>query len=120
MDEKNFLIEEEKMCEKTRVLRSYLSDLWNWFDILSIALLLACIITHIVDIVSHNEAIARAHIRLMSVTVIFISTRLLKTGRVLSEEFGMLVMTLFFVLRDIAVWLVAFVIIWISLSNNFI
>lgn len=48
-------------------------------------LLAACTATHIADILNHSETLARAHIRLMSVTVVFIALRLLKVGRLISE-----------------------------------
>ena len=84
-DQMEFIREERKMCRKTQVFKNYIKDAWNWFDIISIMLLSACVFTHIADIVNHLEVIARAHIRLMSVTVVFIALRLLKTGRVLHE-----------------------------------
>ncbi len=45
------------------------------------ALLVGCITTHIVDVVHHTPSIARAHIRVMAVTVILIWLRLMKNAR---------------------------------------
>jgi hypothetical protein len=57
----------------------------NWFDVISILLLAACVGTHIGDIIDHSEILARAHIRVMSITIIFIALRLLKVGRLINE-----------------------------------
>lgn len=107
-DQKIFLDEEQAMCKKADVFKAYFADFWyylrmieffvsykllfvnskkfrNWFDLISIILLCTCVFTHVSDIVNHNEEIARVHIRIMSVTVIFISLRLLKSGRLINE-----------------------------------
>ena len=47
-------------------------------------LLLACVTTHIVDIVNHTLFVARLHIRIMAVTVILIWLRLMKNARAFS------------------------------------
>lgn len=99
----------------------------NWFDIISILILIIVVITHIIDIAEHSEYIARIHISILAIAVIIISMRLLKVknfqiffliifvkkftikvGRVINQEFGMLVMTLYFVLNDIAVWVITY------------
>ena len=114
-----FLEDEKDDLKNTQLFGPYAKDFWNWFDIISILLLCACVITHIVDIVDHSEGIARAHIRILAISVIFISIRLLKVGRILNEEFGQLVMTLYFVIGDILVWIITYTIIWIPFSSAF-
>jgi hypothetical protein len=110
------------MCKQSQTFVNYFTDFWNWFDLISIGLLAAGFFTHIADIIDHNDTLARAHVRIMSITVIFIALRLLKVGRVINEEFGTLVMTIYFVVRDIIIWLIAYVTFWIPFSNylNFI
>lgn len=73
----------------------------------------ACIATHVIDILDHSENMARSHIRIMSVTVIFIAFRLLKVGRIIHERFGILVMTLYHVIFDIIMWLTVYIIFWL-------
>ena len=53
----------------------------NIFDWWCYAFLLAVIVTHIVDIAAHTDGLARAHIRLTAVTVIFLWLRLMKNIR---------------------------------------
>lgn len=79
-------IENEKLALSGHSsFRLYLRDKWNYYDILSIVLLLAVIFTHVADVVNHSEAIARAHIRVFSVTIVFISMRIFESGRVIFE-----------------------------------
>jgi hypothetical protein len=85
----------------------------------SIALLLAVIATHVADMISHTDLIARAHIRLFSVATIFISMRIYETGKVIYEKFGMLVVTLTFVIKKIIVWMVLFAIFWVPFTTAF-
>ncbi|GFS22479.1 transient receptor potential cation channel subfamily V member 1-like isoform X2 [Elysia marginata] len=59
----------------------YFSDMWNIFDWLCYIMLIVCMITHIVDIARHSEQVARAHIRLMAVTIILLWLRLMKNAR---------------------------------------
>ena len=61
-----------------------LSNFRNIFDWMVYTLLLACVITHIVDVVNHTLFIARLHIRIMAVTVILIWLRLMKNARAFS------------------------------------
>ena len=44
-------------------------------------MLIICTVTHIVDVVNHSENVARAHIRLMAVTIILLWLRLMKNAR---------------------------------------
>ncbi|XP_052775718.1 uncharacterized protein LOC128213734 isoform X3 [Mya arenaria] len=60
---------------------NYLSDMWNWFDWICYTLLLAVIGTHIADIISHTDQLARHHIRLTAVVIIFLWLRLMKNIR---------------------------------------
>lgn len=53
----------------------------NIFDWLCYILLLVDICTHVVDVISHSEGVARAHIRLMAVTIILLWLRLMKNAR---------------------------------------
>ena len=80
-------------------------------------MLLASIFTHVADIVDHKEYIARVHIRIMSITVIFVSFRLLKVGRIIQEEFGSLVVILTYAVNDVVVWVMAYLTILIPFSN---
>ncbi|CAF0738544.1 unnamed protein product [Brachionus calyciflorus] len=94
-------------------------DGWLIIDILAIILLITSLATHLADIVDHNETISRDHIRVASITVIVLSFRLLKTARTLWMPFGMLVMTLYHIVMDIIVWILAFITIWIPFTTCF-
>jgi hypothetical protein len=115
-EEKKFISHEQNQSKKSRIIYSYLNDIWNWYDIISIILLAAVIFTHIADIINHNELIARANVRIMSISNIFISLRLLKVGRIINQDFGMLVITITFVMRDLIVWILSYVTILIPFS----
>ena len=56
----------------------------NWFDYICYAFLLACIVTHVVDIAHHTNMLALAHIRIMSITIILLWVRLMKIVRAFS------------------------------------
>ncbi|CAF1107291.1 unnamed protein product [Brachionus calyciflorus] len=88
-------------------------------DLLTITLLIISLATHLEDILNHSETIARNHIRVASITVVVLSFRLLKSARTLWMPFGMLVMTLYHIIRDIIVWILAFIIIWIPFTTCF-
>jgi hypothetical protein len=90
----------------------------NIFDWVSIILLLVCIGTHIDDIVAHTENKARNHIRVMAVTVILISVRLLKSARVIIPKFGTLVMILYYSIADMIIWFILYLVIWLSFSKS--
>ncbi|CAF0899221.1 unnamed protein product [Brachionus calyciflorus] len=116
----SYLFNEEILCKKNQGFkRLYLSDGWNQLDLITIILLIASLATHLADILNHNETIAKNHIRVTSITVIVLSLRLLKTARTLWMPFGMLVMTLYYIARDIIVWILAFIIIWIPFTTCF-
>ena len=65
-------------------LTKFLVDFRNIFDWMVYTLLLACVITHTVDIVHHTLFVARLHIRIMAITVILIWLRLMKNARAFS------------------------------------
>ena len=67
------------VCSLT-VLRSAITCR-NIFDWLCYILLLVDICTHVADVISHSEAVARAHIRLMAITIILLWLRLMKNAR---------------------------------------
>ena len=109
---------------KKRIIMIKLSiNLWIKFDALiiriiaSILLITISIATHIIDITDHSEYHARIHIRCLSATIIFISIRLLKVGRVVNEQFGVLVITLTSSIRDIGVWFGVFIIFLLPFSK---
>ena len=72
--------------------------------------------THISDIVEHTNYKAQTHIRLMSVTIIVVCLRLLKTSQILIPKFGSLVQVLYFASSDIFGWFFVFACIWLSFS----
>jgi hypothetical protein len=133
--------------EKTLYLRNrnrfllYFQDKWNWYDWSTIILLLAVIFTHVADVVSHTELIAKAHIRIFSVTIVFLAIRVFETGRVINEvnivihfllvkkfsklspfllikKFGMLVVTLSYTIEKIIVWLIIYFILLLPFSEQ--
>lgn len=59
----------------------FLTDFRNIFDWICYVFLIASITTHLVDIFVHSETLARAHIRIMSVTIILLWLRLMKVAR---------------------------------------
>ena len=75
-------------------------------------------ILFIQDIIDHSEYIARVHIRIMSVTLIFVSFRLLKVGRIINEEFGSLVVILTYAVNDILIWVIAYFTLLIPFSKK--
>ena len=87
------------------------------FDWISIILLLACVGTHIDDIVNHTTYKAQLHIRLMSVTIIIVCIRLLKTSQTLFTRFGAIVQMVLFASGDILYWFVLYCFIWLPMSE---
>ncbi|XP_060608623.1 uncharacterized protein LOC132760627 isoform X3 [Ruditapes philippinarum] len=81
-EEEQFLNQELQNLEDSNT--RYFSDMWNWFDWFCYTLLVAVIGTHVADIVDHTDAVARAHIRLTAVVVIFLWLRLMKNIRAFS------------------------------------
>ncbi|XP_053393911.1 uncharacterized protein LOC123525348 isoform X2 [Mercenaria mercenaria] len=78
-EEQQFLNQELESLDDAHT--GYFQDMWNWFDWFCYTLLLAVIGTHVADIVVHTDALARAHIRLTAVVVIFLWLRLMKNIR---------------------------------------
>ncbi|KAK3576791.1 hypothetical protein CHS0354_002574 [Potamilus streckersoni] len=78
-DEKAFLQMELDDLQDTH--ESYFSDYWNIFDWICYVFLLTSLATHIADIISHSDALARAHIRIMAVNIILLWVRLMKAVR---------------------------------------
>ncbi len=113
-----FITQEKSTFKKSQIILSYFKNPWNWFDLFVICLITATICSHIVDVVDHTDYKARVHIRILAITIIFISARLLKVGRVINEQFGILVITLTSIYADVIVWLVIFIAAWIPFSKS--
>ena len=79
---------------------------------------MACIATHIDDVWRHSELKAKNHNRLMSLTVVFISARLLKSGRLIFKKLGTLITILAESIPEFIVWGVLYVVIWLSFSKK--
>ncbi|RUS78045.1 hypothetical protein EGW08_014184 [Elysia chlorotica] len=71
----------QEIGELQNLKPKYFSDMWNIFDWLCYVMLIICMVTHIADVANHTEKIARAHIRLMAVTIILLWLRLMKNAR---------------------------------------
>lgn len=78
-EESDYLHKELSSLDDSRP--RYWSDFWNIFDWICYVFLVASITTHLVDIFVHSETMARAHIRIMSVTIILLWLRLMKVAR---------------------------------------
>ncbi|RNA28124.1 transient receptor potential cation channel subfamily A member 1-like isoform X3 [Brachionus plicatilis] len=118
--EKHFISYETKLNQDSKKFSlSYIADPWNIFDLITIIFVIAALGTHLDDILNHSEINARNHIRVTSISVLFVSARVLKNGRILWEPFGMLVMTLYFIVWDIFVWILVFLITLIPFTTSF-
>ena len=91
----------------------------NWYDWVCILLLITCIATHVADIVNHTTHLAQVHIRIMSITVVVVCFRLLKTSQILIPHFGTIVQMFIFSLPDIVNWFCLFCCIWLPFSVTF-
>jgi hypothetical protein len=89
----------------------------NLYDWISIFLLIGCISTHIADMIRHTTYLAQTHIRLMAVTVIVVSIRLLKTSQIIVPRFGALVQMLYFSSADMIAWFVLYCAISLAFST---
>ncbi|XP_059144999.1 uncharacterized protein LOC131932143 [Physella acuta] len=98
-EERKYLDGELGEIEKLKP--KYFSDAWNIFDWICYILLLVCMATHIADIISHTELLARAHIRLMSITIIFLWLRLMKNARAFAA-LGPFIVIVGHILKDCA------------------
>ncbi|RNA05570.1 transient receptor potential cation channel subfamily V member 3-like isoform X2, partial [Brachionus plicatilis] len=118
--EEKFISYETKLNQDSKNLfLSYITDPWNILDLITIIFVIAALGTHLADILNHSEIIARNHIRVTSISVLLVSARVLKNGRILWEPFGMLVMTLYFIVWDIFVWILVFLITLIPFTTSF-
>ncbi|XP_072269334.1 transient receptor potential cation channel subfamily A member 1-like [Pyxicephalus adspersus] len=79
-EEKEYL---QKSIEDLEALQpSYFKDFWNVFDWMVYFLLCAVIITHIADlVVQNNKDLHVSHVRVFSVTIIFLWLRVMKHAR---------------------------------------
>ncbi|XP_018414959.1 PREDICTED: transient receptor potential channel pyrexia-like [Nanorana parkeri] len=79
-EEKEYLQKSVEDLESNQL--SYFKDFWNVFDWIVYFLLSAVILTHIADlIVQNNTALHVSHIRVFSVTIIFLWLRVMKHAR---------------------------------------
>ncbi|XP_078318077.1 uncharacterized protein LOC111118347 isoform X2 [Crassostrea virginica] len=78
----------------------YWSDFWNIFDWICYVFLMASITTHIVDIFVHSDDLARAHIRIMAVTIILLWLRLMKVARAFAV-LGPFIVMLYHMVKDV-------------------
>ncbi|XP_052106827.1 transient receptor potential cation channel subfamily A member 1-like isoform X3 [Mytilus californianus] len=97
-EEKAFLISEKDELKNRGP--SYFTDFWNIFDWTCYLFLMVCIATHIADVVDHKTDVARAHIRLMAVTIILLWLRLMKNVRCFSL-LGPFIVMLTHMLKDL-------------------
>jgi hypothetical protein len=81
---KTYIDKEKAVCVQKDVFLMYLNDKWNWFDLIFIALLLVVIATHVADVLDHNERIARIHIQIFSVAIVFIGVRVFEAGKTIN------------------------------------
>jgi hypothetical protein len=80
-----YIEKETEMCVSKNAFSIWSRDVWNWFDIISISLLLVVIGTHVADICDHSEARAKLHIRIFAVTIVFIAIRFFRTARTINK-----------------------------------
>ena len=73
--------------------------------------------THIADVCNHSDEMAMTHARIFSVTLIFISWRILSSAKVLYEAFGLLVVSIELIFKNVVVWFLVYAGIWIPLSK---
>lgn len=59
----------------------YHKDLWNLYDLAVFALLIACMVTHVVDVLDHTIHRSRIHGQLGSVVILLLGIRLMKETR---------------------------------------
>ncbi|CAG5133070.1 unnamed protein product, partial [Candidula unifasciata] len=78
-EERKYLEMEIEALEQQKP--KYFHDMWNIFDWICYIMLLVCIATHVADIISHTEILARLHIRFMAATIILLWLRLMKNAR---------------------------------------
>ena len=67
----------------------------------------------VTDISNHTSEKSKAYVRTFSLAVIFISFDIFKVVRVLNEKFGILVVSLTFLLKKLFAWFALYCIIWL-------
>jgi hypothetical protein len=82
---KTYIDKEKAMCVQKNLFLMYFQDKWNWFDLICISLLLSVIATHIADVVNHTEQMARVHIRIFAVAIVFIGMKFFEKGRTINS-----------------------------------
>lgn len=87
------------------------------FDIVTIVLLIVVIVTHVVDAIDHTPDRAKIHVRVFAVALVLIAMRIFEIGQVLYQKFGILVVTLSFLVEKIIAWLVVYAILELSFSK---
>ena len=116
----NFLNKEElliKQIDNFEELKKLFTNGWNWYDWISIVILLTCIITHLDDIRDHTDYKARIHLNVMSINVIVVSIRILKSARIIMPKFGTFVMMLYYTVANMIYWVILYLIILLSFSK---
>ncbi|KAM9308458.1 uncharacterized protein PAF06_012666 [Gastrophryne carolinensis] len=79
-EEKEYLLKSMEDLKQSQL--SYFKDFWNVFDWIVYFLLSAVIFTHIADlVVQNNSALHVSHVRVFSVTIIFLWLRVMKHAR---------------------------------------
>ena len=156
------LQQEKEQCRSSNIYRQYFSELWllclkilcftvkiktkqknrNWYDIISILLLIAVVCTHIADVLNHSEALAINQNRIFAITVIVVSLRVFEIGRFVNQvnsfsfnnstedaffpfqifsfkikSLGVLIIILIFCMRKVIVWIIVFAIFWLPFSK---
>jgi hypothetical protein len=76
------------------------------------------LLNSISDSINHTPFMAQSHIRIMSVTIILLSFRLLKITRVIFTKFGYLVVIIFTAVPDIFYWVVFYAIVWLGFCKS--
>ncbi len=89
----------------------------NLLNAVIIALLLAVIISHFVDVASHTEYRAQIHQRIFAVAIILNAVKALSVLRYTFEKLGVLVIVLSASIERIFIWFCLFIIFWIPFSN---
>jgi hypothetical protein len=88
LSRKIYIDKEKAVCVQKDVIIMYLQDKWNWFDLISIALLLVVIGTHVADVLNHTEHMARVHIQIFAVAIVFIGIRVFEAGKTINMVTG--------------------------------
>ncbi|XP_069128726.1 uncharacterized protein [Argopecten irradians] len=95
--DKQFL--QDELHELEKQIPRYFKDFWNVFDWVCYGMQGICMISHLADVISHNEVSARFHIDFMALTLIFLWLRLAKCARPFTK-LGPLIVILAKVIED--------------------